>query len=84
MRVLPMTGPSSLTAPEVAVLVSEVLGKAVAYIPGDLPPPGPYRDLWDFLRAGGFDHCDPTLERLLGRPARPLADTMREHAASMM
>jgi hypothetical protein len=49
--------------PQVAALVTSILGRTVTYISGELPPPGPYRDLWEFLRAGGFDHVDPTLER---------------------
>jgi uncharacterized protein YbjT (DUF2867 family) len=76
-------GPERLTAPRVAALMAERLGRevrAVDAVPdGPVPPPEQYasrcrRLMFDHYRAHGFTGSPRVLEALLGRPARTFAD----------
>ena len=52
-----MTGPpeATLSAPEMASLLSEELGRSIQYEEVTPPPAPEYAELWAFLRSGGFD-----------------------------
>ena len=56
-EVFEVTGPpeATLSAPEMASLLSEELGRSIRYEEISSPPMPAYAQLWDFLRAGGFD-----------------------------
>jgi uncharacterized protein YbjT (DUF2867 family) len=77
-----VAGPEPLTAPRIAQLMAERLGRevtAVDVVPnGPVPPPGQYaarclRLMFDHYRAHGFTGSPRVLEALLGRPARTYA-----------
>lgn len=76
-------GPEPLTAPRIAELMGERLGRdvrAVDAVPdGPVPPVAEYaarcaRLMFDHYRAHGFTGSPRVLEALLGRPARTFAD----------
>jgi uncharacterized protein YbjT (DUF2867 family) len=80
-------GPEPLTAPRIARLMSERLGREVVAVDtapdGPVPPPEQYaarcsRLMFDHYRAHGFTGSPRVLEALLGRPAR----TFAEHLAA--
>ena len=56
-EVFEVTGPpeATLSAPEMACLLSEELGRPIQYEEVTPPPLPEYAQLWAFLRAGGFD-----------------------------
>ena len=70
-----ITGPASstLSAPAMAALLTEELGRTITYTECPPPPVPAYQELWTFLRAGGFDACTGTVEKLLGRPPKDFA-----------
>jgi uncharacterized protein YbjT (DUF2867 family) len=81
-------GPEPLTAPRIAALLAERLGRevrAVDTVPdGPVPPVSDYADhcrrlMLDHYRAHGFTGSPRVLEALLGRSARTFAD----HLASL-
>jgi uncharacterized protein YbjT (DUF2867 family) len=88
-----LTGPRSVTFAEVAALLTDLLGRPIRYQPasvlgylrhlGDLGLPVPQRlvqtVLHTGLRRGDAAQVDPTLSRLLGRPARTLTDYVSDH-----
>jgi uncharacterized protein YbjT (DUF2867 family) len=87
-----VAGPEPLTAPRIAQLMAERLGRdvtAVDAVPdGPVPPPGGsageyaarcLRLMFDHYRAHGFTGSPRMLEALLGRPAR----TYAQHLASV-
>jgi uncharacterized protein YbjT (DUF2867 family) len=80
-------GPEPLTAPRIARLLGDLLGRpvrAVDAVPdGPVPPPGGtaeeyaahcLRRMFDHYRAYGFTGSPRVLEALLGRPARTFAE----------
>jgi uncharacterized protein YbjT (DUF2867 family) len=88
-----LTGPRAVAFAEVAALLTDLLGRPIRYQPasalgylrhlGDLGPPVPQRLVQTVLhiglRRGDAAQVDPTLSRLLGRPARTLADYVSDH-----
>jgi uncharacterized protein YbjT (DUF2867 family) len=82
-------GPEPLTAPRIAELLGDRLGRpvtAVDAVPdGPVPPVSDYaahcsRAMFDHYRAHGFTGSPRVLEALLGRPAR----TFAEHLAAVV
>ena len=78
-------GPEPLTAPRIAELMGERLGREVRAV--DVVPSGPVPDeyaarcsrlMFDHYRAHGFTGSPRVLEALLGRPARTFADHLRD------
>ena len=76
-------GPEALTAPRIAALLGDRLGREVTaedVVPdGPVPPTADYaahclRRMLDHYRAHGFTGSPRVLEALLGRPARTFAD----------
>jgi uncharacterized protein YbjT (DUF2867 family) len=85
-------GPEPLTAPRIAGLLADRLGRevtAVDAVPdGPVPPLSSYgahcrRVMLDHYRAHGFTGSPRVLEALLGRPARPFAEHLDDLAASL-
>jgi uncharacterized protein YbjT (DUF2867 family) len=85
-------GPEPLTAPRIAELFGERLGRTVTAV--DVPPDGPVppveayaarcsRLMFDHYRAHGFTGSPRVLEALLGRPARTVAQHLDELAAQL-
>jgi uncharacterized protein YbjT (DUF2867 family) len=91
-----LTGSDALTLAGVAARLSAVLGRTITYVPvdegtlrqglakGGIPP-----FLVDIIigiehamQAGEHATVTPDLERLLGRPARPIDDFIRDHRAA--
>lgn len=86
----PLAAPQALTMAEVAAIASEVSGRDVRHVTladaawrdekvaAGMPPI--YADLllgtFRAARRGDFAAADPTLERLLGRPARTMRDAL--------
>jgi uncharacterized protein YbjT (DUF2867 family) len=80
-------GPEPLTAPRIAALLADHLGRPVTAL--DAPPEGPVpplddyaaaclRRMFDHYRAHGFTGSPRVLEALLGRPPRTYADHLAE------
>lgn len=78
-------GPEPLTAPRIAALLADRLGREVAAV--DAVPDGPVpveyaarcsRLMFDHYRAHGFTGSPRVLEALLGRPARTFAVHLRD------
>ncbi len=88
-----LTGPRAVTFDEVAALLSEALGRRIQHEPatalgylqhlGALGLPLPQRIVQTVLhvglRRGDAEAIDPTLGRLLNRPARDLRDYIADH-----
>ncbi len=93
-RAYHLTGPEAVTFHEVAAILTEVLGRPVRYEPATVAGylahlrqqglPVPKRLVQTILhvglRRGDAAAVDPTLPRLLGRPARNLATYVTDHA----
>lgn len=93
-RAFTLTGPESVTFDEVAVMLSEVLGRPIRYEPASVA--GYARHLhgrrmpWGQvgvqtllhvgLRFGQAEQVDPTLANLLGRPTRTVRQYIEDHA----
>ena len=93
-RAFTLTGPESVTFDEVAVMLSEVLGRPIRYEPASVA--GYVRHLhgrrmpWGQvgvqtllhvgLRFGQAEQVDPTLANLLGRPTRTVRQYIEDHA----
>jgi uncharacterized protein YbjT (DUF2867 family) len=78
-------GPEPLTAPRIAELLGEWLGRGVCAVDAvpDGPVPAEYaarcsRLMFDHYRAYGFTGSPRVLETLLGRPARTFAEHLRD------
>jgi uncharacterized protein YbjT (DUF2867 family) len=78
-------GPEQLTAPRIADLLAEWLGREVRAV--DAVPEGPVPDeyaarcsrlMFDHYRAHGFTGSPRVLDGLLGRPPLPFADHLRD------
>jgi uncharacterized protein YbjT (DUF2867 family) len=80
-------GPEPLTAPRIAGLLTNHLGRPVTAV--DAPPTGPVpplddypaaclRRMFDHYRAHGFTGSSRVLEALLGRPVRTYADHLAD------
>jgi NAD(P)H dehydrogenase (quinone) len=88
----PLTGPESLTMAQVADLASEASGRTIRHVTVSdadyraelighgVPEVGADMLVGMFAasRRGDFATVDPTLARLLGRPATPLAEVLRD------
>jgi uncharacterized protein YbjT (DUF2867 family) len=95
-RTYTLTGPRSLTFDEVARQLSRALGEPIRYLPvdddakrGKLLGYGVPRWIVDMLEeyartyaSGWGDFTTDTVTELLGRPARDVADFIRDHAPS--
>jgi uncharacterized protein YbjT (DUF2867 family) len=94
VRIWTLTGPEACTFGEVAEVLSEVLERRIGYTPASVPGYVRHlrRDrglpwsrilvqtvLHTALRFGLERRVDPTLERVLGRRPRTVADTVRDH-----
>mmetsp|Transcript_22275 Transcript_22275/g.48969 ORF Transcript_22275/g.48969 Transcript_22275/m.48969 type:complete len:298 (-) Transcript_22275:19-912(-) len=79
-EVVEVTGPpsSTLSAPQMAKLLSEELGREVSYEEVDPPPVPAYQSLWKFLRNGGFDTSTEEVARVTGRSPIDFVDLVRE------
>mmetsp|Transcript_16444 Transcript_16444/g.38056 ORF Transcript_16444/g.38056 Transcript_16444/m.38056 type:complete len:296 (-) Transcript_16444:212-1099(-) len=76
-RVIDVTGPpeNTVSAEEMAQIVSESVGKSIEYKELDIPPVPDYGDLWRFLRRGGYDcDCD-NVETITGNSGQRLSET---------
>jgi uncharacterized protein YbjT (DUF2867 family) len=89
-----LTGPEAVTYDELAAAVSTALNRPIAHV--SLPPedlragmlaegfPEPLADrlldLERYFREGKASVISPDIERVTGRPARPLADYLGDHA----
>jgi len=80
-------GPEPLTAPRIAEVLSEHLGRPVSAVDavpeGPVPPPDHYaahcrRRMFDHYRAHGFTGSPRVLTALLGRPPRTLAQHLAD------
>lgn len=95
-RSLTLTGAESLDFEQVAALLSGALGRTIRYEPASIAGYAfhlrtrrgmPWMQvavqtiLHVGLRRGDAEQIDPTVERLLARPPRRLAEFIREHAA---
>lgn len=93
---LTLTGPEALPFAEVAALLTATLGRPIRYVPATIPGYALHlrrrrRMSWTQivvqtvlhvgLRRGDAERVDPTVERILGRPARTLAGYIADHAA---
>lgn len=90
-----LAGPGPVAWPEVAAILSEVLGRRIRYVSTSIAGYAvhlarrglPMRAiavqtvLHVLLRFGQGATCDPTLAELLGRPPRRIEDYIRDHAA---
>jgi uncharacterized protein YbjT (DUF2867 family) len=88
-----LTGPEAVTFAEVAALLTKALGRSIRYEPASalgyachlhrrglpLPQVAVQTVLHLGLRRGDASIVDPTVQRLLGRPARPLDQFISEH-----
>ncbi len=93
-RAYHLTGSEALTFHEVAAILTEVLDRSVRYEPASVAGylahlgrqglPVPKRIVQTVLhvglRRGDAEEVDPTLEQLLGRPARDLRTYVTDHA----
>ena len=91
-----LTGPESLTFGEAAARVGQAIGRPIRFIDVDpaehvaqmqswgLPPVAvqTLSGLYDMVRNNGATGTVPTVERVLGRPATPLADWARAHTGA--
>jgi uncharacterized protein YbjT (DUF2867 family) len=91
-----LTGPEAVTFDEVTQILSVAVGRAISYQPATvlgyarhlrqqglpLAQVAVQTVLHTGLRRGDAEAVDPTLPRLLGRPARTIEEYVREHAAS--
>ena len=89
VEVVDVTGPpeSTLSAPEMAALLSGQLGRTIRYEEVEPPPMVEYQELWGFLRSGGFDcsHGADTVHELTGTPPisfREIVLSMKDHLES--
>jgi uncharacterized protein YbjT (DUF2867 family) len=86
-------GPEPLTAPRIARLLGDRLGRPVRAVDAAPVGPGPplggtaeeyaahcLRRMFDHYRAHGFTGSSRVLEALLGRPARTFAEHLAEHS----
>jgi uncharacterized protein YbjT (DUF2867 family) len=85
-----LTGPEALDFTAVTALLTDVLGRSIRYQPATVAGYLRHRRtpwaqalvqtvLHTGLRHGQADHVDPTLERLLARPPRTLAQYISDH-----
>lgn len=84
-EVVEVTGPpeSTLSAPEMAALLTEELGRSIRYEEVAPPPVPEYAELWAFLRAGGFGRSIDTVGALTGQPAMDFRAIVRENKAAL-
>jgi len=80
-EVFEVTGPpeATLSAPEMATLLSEELGRPIQYEEVKPPPVPEYAQLWAFLQAGGFDCSTDAVEELTGKPPTDFRSIVREN-----
>lgn len=92
-RAYTLTGPRAVTFAEVVALLTAILERPIRYEPASIVGyvrhlghqglPVPQRLVQTLLHAGlrrgDAEQVDPTLGRLLGRPARHLADYISDH-----
>ena len=92
-RTYDVTGPEALTLYDAAAILSEAAGREIAYEPETLeqaresrrPSGAPDWEIegwvtsYAALPAGDLEPPSDTVERILGRPPRSLADVLREH-----
>ncbi len=96
-RALTLTGPAALTFAEVAELLSLVLGRAISYQPASVPgymwhlrrkremawmQIAVQTFLHFGLRHGDAEAIEPTVQELLGRPARTMSEYLQRSAAT--
>ncbi len=91
-----LTGPRAVDFDEVAALLTTALGRTIRYEPASvlgyarhlrrqglpLAQVAVQTVLHTGLRRGDAETVDPTLPRLLGRPARTIEDYVRDHVAT--
>ena len=84
-EVVEVTGPpeATLSAPEMAALLTEELGRPIRYEEVAPPPVQEYVELWAFLRAGGFGRATGTVEALTGQPALDFRAVVRENKEAL-
>ncbi len=92
-----LTGPEALSLEEAAAVLSRAAGREIAYEPETLeqaresrrPSGAPDWEIegwvtsYAALAAGDLEPPSDDVERILGRPPRPLADVLREHPESL-
>eukprot|EP00798_Chlamydomonas_sp_ICE-L_P015582 gene15582-21681_t len=79
-EVVEVTGPpsSTLSAPEMADLLTEELGRPIRYEEVEAPPVQAYQALWAFLRKGGFDKSTDEVLRVTGNSPIDFREVVRE------
>jgi len=84
-EVVEVTGPASstLSAGEMAAMLSEELGRPVRYEEVPAPPFPEYEALWTFLKAGGFDHSSDAVARLTGEEPLGMREVVRALRAEL-
>ena len=85
-EVVEVTGPpeSTLSAGEMAALLSEELGRPVRYEEVAPPAVPEYAQLWAFLRAGGFATSTRTVLRLTGWPPVGFRAVVQEYKQALL
>lgn len=75
-----VTGPadSTLSAPEMAALLTRELGRPIRYEEVAPPPVASYEALWAFLRAGGFDCVGEGVHEHTGRQPVSFVEVVRQ------
>ena len=84
-EVVEVTGPpeATLSAPEMAALLSEELGRPIRYEEVAPPHRAEYAALWAFLRAGGFGRSTAAVEELTGQAPIDFRAIVRENRAAL-
>jgi uncharacterized protein YbjT (DUF2867 family) len=76
--IIEITGPNSYTGPQLASLLTLVLGKTITYQETAVPGSPDYGGLWSFLRQGGFDVCTDIVQQITGKPSVTLERCIHE------
>mmetsp|Transcript_21901 Transcript_21901/g.52333 ORF Transcript_21901/g.52333 Transcript_21901/m.52333 type:complete len:208 (-) Transcript_21901:222-845(-) len=77
-RVLDVTGPpsSTLSAKAMSCLLSRHASRDIGYRALELPSCPSMRGLWVFLRAGGFNYSNNTVQEVTGREPSPFSELL--------
>lgn len=93
-----LTGPIAQGFTDIAGILTDLLGRTIHYTPASIPgflwhrvrrrgdPMAAaivYTALHTALRFGSAEQVDPTLQRVLGRPPRTAAQTLKEQVAAL-
>lgn len=84
-EVVEVTGPpsSTLSATDMAALLTQELGREIRYQETKPPPIPAYEGLWAFLRAGGFDRDTNAVFQTTGRAPIDFREIVRDLKAEL-